>query len=175
MLCQVSDYSGVRSRTMFEPDAETMPAGERAAWQSERLRALVDRLLAADGPQARLLREAGVTSGDGLSVADLPHLPTTVKRDLWDNYPFGMVMVPRDDVVAVHGSSGTGGRPTLVAYTRDDLKLWARMCARALGCAGATASSVVHNAYGYGLFTGGLGIHRARSNPARRSCRCRAG
>jgi phenylacetate-CoA ligase len=71
-----------------------------------------------------------------------------------------MVTVPRDEVVAVHGSSGTGGRPTLVAYTAGDLKLWARMCARALGCAGATASSVVHNAYGYGLFTGGLGIHQ---------------
>jgi phenylacetate-CoA ligase len=68
--------------------------------------------------------------------------------------------VPRQDVVAVHGSSGTGGRPTLVAYTRDDLRLWARMCARALAAAGATPASLVHNAYGYGLFTGGLGIHQ---------------
>jgi phenylacetate-coenzyme A ligase PaaK-like adenylate-forming protein len=70
------------------------------------------------------------------------------------------VTVPMTEVVAVHGSSGTGGRPTLVAYTRDDLTLWSRMCARALGCAGATAASIVHNAYGYGLFTGGLGIHQ---------------
>jgi phenylacetate-coenzyme A ligase PaaK-like adenylate-forming protein len=84
----------------------------------------------------------------------------TTKQDLWDAYPFGMLAVPRSQVIAVHGSSGTGGRPTLVAYTRDDLKLWARMCARALGCAGGTPDSVVHNAYGYGLFTGGLGIHQ---------------
>jgi phenylacetate-coenzyme A ligase PaaK-like adenylate-forming protein len=145
---------------MFEPEAETMPSEVRASLQGERLCALVDRLLAADGPQARLLRAAGVSSGDGLTVADLPGLPMTTKQDLWDSYPFGMVSVPRDEVVAVHGSSGTGGRPTLVAYTRRDLKLWARMCARALGCAGATASSLVHNAYGYGLFTGGQGIHQ---------------
>jgi phenylacetate-coenzyme A ligase PaaK-like adenylate-forming protein len=148
------------SRTMFEPDAETMPPARRAELQSERLRALVDRLLAAGGPQAGRLRQANVTSGDRLSLADLPRLPTTAKQDLWDAYPFGLVTVPMDEVVAVHGSSGTGGRPTLVAYTRDDLRLWARMCARSLGCAGATAASIVHNAYGYGLFTGGLGIHQ---------------
>ncbi|HEY2575672.1 MAG TPA: phenylacetate--CoA ligase [Streptosporangiaceae bacterium] len=148
------------SRTMFEPEAETMPAGQRAGLQGERLRALVDRLLAAAGPQAALLRQANVTSGDGLSLADLPRLPMTAKQDLWDAYPFGMVTVPMDEVAAVHGSSGTGGRPTLVAYTKGDLKLWARMCARSLGCAGATAASIVHNAYGYGLFTGGLGIHQ---------------
>jgi phenylacetate-coenzyme A ligase PaaK-like adenylate-forming protein len=148
------------SRTMFEPDAETMPARQRAELQGERLRALVGRLLAAGGPQAALLRQANVTSGTGLRLADLPRLPMTAKQDLWDAYPFGMVTVPMSEVVAVHGSSGTGGRPTLVAYTKDDLKLWARMCARSLGCAGATAASIVHNAYGYGLFTGGLGIHQ---------------
>src|SRR5579859_6095852 len=148
------------SRTMFEPDAETMPARQRAELQGERLRALVGRLLAAGGPQAALLRQANVTSGAGLRLADLPRLPMTAKQDLWDAYPFGMVTVPMSEVVAVHGSRGTGGRPTLVAYTKDDLKLWARMCARSLGCAGATAASIVHNAYGYGLFTGGLGIHQ---------------
>jgi phenylacetate-CoA ligase len=137
-----------------------MPAAELARLQSERLAALVDRLLAAGGTQARRLKEAGVAGGDGLTVADLPRLPFTVKQDLWDGYPFGMLAVPREQVVAIHGSSGTGGRPTLVAYTRDDLRLWARMCARSLGCAGASAGSLVHNAYGYGLFTGGLGIHQ---------------
>jgi phenylacetate-coenzyme A ligase PaaK-like adenylate-forming protein len=137
-----------------------MPAADRARLQASRLAALVDRLLAAGGLQARRLREAGVTSGDGLSLDDLPRLPMTVKQDLWDSYPLGMLAVPSAEVVAVHGSSGTGGRPTLVAYTRGDLRLWSRMCARALGCAGATAASVVHNAYGYGLFTGGLGIHQ---------------
>jgi phenylacetate-CoA ligase len=145
---------------MFEPEAETMPAAERARLQDERLRNLVGRLLDAGGPQARRLRAAGVQRGDRLGLADLPRLPMTEKTDLWDAYPFGLLAVPMSEVVAVHGSSGTGGRPTLVAYTRADLRLWARMCARALGCAGATADSVVHNAYGYGLFTGGLGIHQ---------------
>ena len=137
-----------------------MPPAERGRLQARRLRGLIDRLLAAGGVQASRLKQAGVTSGDGLTLNDLPRLPATTKQDLWDGYPFGMLAVPRSEVVAVHGSSGTGGRPTLVAYTRADLKLWARMCARALGCAGATSGSIVHNAYGYGLFTGGLGIHQ---------------
>jgi phenylacetate-coenzyme A ligase PaaK-like adenylate-forming protein len=160
MLDQVTECSGTTSQTMFEPAAETMPAAQRVRLQGERLSGLVDRLLAAGGPQARRLREAGVQPGDRLGLADLPRLPMTEKKELWDAYPFGLLAVPMSEVVAVHGSSGTGGRPTLVAYTRADLRLWARMCARALGCAGATAGSLVHNAYGYGLFTGGLGIHQ---------------
>ncbi|HWG63707.1 MAG TPA: phenylacetate--CoA ligase [Streptosporangiaceae bacterium] len=145
---------------MFEPDAEAMPAEQRAALQSRRLRALVDRLLATDGLQSKRLAAAGVTGGGDVSLADLPKLPVTVKSDLWGEYPFGMLGVPRSDVVAFHGSSGTGGRPTLVGYTRADLQLWSRMCARALAAAGATTTSLIHNAYGYGLFTGGLGIHQ---------------
>ncbi len=146
---------------MFEPDAEAMPHEQRDQLQLTRLRGLVDRLLSLDGVQAARLRAAGVEAGGDVSaLADLPRLPMTVKSDLWEAYPFGMVGVPAADVVAVHGSSGTGGRPTLVAYTRADLALWARMCARALAAAGATRASTVHNAYGYGLFTGGIGIHQ---------------
>ncbi|HUA28800.1 MAG TPA: phenylacetate--CoA ligase [Streptosporangiaceae bacterium] len=145
---------------MFEPDAESMPPERLVSLQRERLRGLVDRLLAADGIQAARLEEAGVTAGRDVTLDDLPRLPTTVKADLWHGYPFGMFAVPQADVVALHGSSGTGGRPTLVGYTRDDLRLWARMCARALAAAGAGPASIVHNAYGYGLFTGGLGIHQ---------------
>jgi phenylacetate-CoA ligase len=145
---------------MFEPEAESMPEDERAALQQARLRGLIDRLLAAGGTQGRRLADAGLTSGADAALADLPRLPVTSKSDMWSEYPFGMLAVPLSEVVAVHGSSGTGGRPTLVAYTRADLRLWARMCARALAAAGATADSVVHNAYGYGLFTGGLGIHQ---------------
>jgi phenylacetate-coenzyme A ligase PaaK-like adenylate-forming protein len=145
---------------MFDPVAEAMPAEELAILQQGRLRALVDRLLTLRGVQAQRLRAAGVTGGDDVTLADLPRLPMTAKTDLWESYPYGMLGVPLDDVVAVHGSSGTGGRPTLVAYTRADLELWARMCARALAAAGATPASTVHNAYGYGLFTGGLGIHQ---------------
>jgi len=145
---------------MFEPDAESMPHEQRAALQTDRLRGLIDRLLAAGGTQAARLGQAGVTGGGDARLDDLARLPTTSKQDLWDGYPFGMLAVPRDEVVVVHGSSGTGGRPTLVSYSRGDIALWARMCARALAAAGAGPGTIVHNAYGYGLFTGGLGIHQ---------------
>ncbi|MFC6930243.1 phenylacetate--CoA ligase family protein [Actinomadura yumaensis] len=145
---------------MFDPKAEAMSPDERAALQRHRLWGLVDRLIAAGGTQGARLKEAGVGGGADVHLADLRRLPFTTKRDLWDEYPFGMLAVPRDQVAAVHGSSGTRGRPTLVAYTRADLDLWAAMCARSLACAGAGPGSVVHNAYGYGLFTGGIGIHQ---------------
>src|SRR5580658_4809648 len=145
---------------MFEPAAESMPAEQLAGLQTERLRELVDRLIALGGVQGTRLTDAGIAAGADVNLATMSRLPTTTKADLWAAYPFGLLAVPREDVVAVHGSSGTGGRPTLVAYTRNDLKLWARMCARALAAAGATPASLVHNAYGYGLFTGGLGIHQ---------------
>ena len=145
---------------IFEPDAESIPAEALAALQADRLRSLIDRLIAVGGVQGSRLREAGVESGRDVTLADLPRLPMTAKADLWDGYPFGLLAVPRSEVVTVHGSSGTGGRPTLVAYTRGDLRLWARMCARAMAGAGAAADSIVHNAYGYGLFTGGIGIHQ---------------
>jgi phenylacetate-coenzyme A ligase PaaK-like adenylate-forming protein len=145
---------------MFEPDAESMSAEQLTLLQQDRLRGLIERLLAADGVQAGRLKEAGVNAGADVTLEDLPRLPTTVKEDLWHGYPFGMFAVPLADVVTLHGSSGTGGRPTLVGYTRGDLRLWAQMCARALAAAGARPTSIVHNAYGYGLFTGGLGIHQ---------------
>ena len=145
---------------MFDRVAETMSRDERSMLQTQRLRALVDRLLSLDGLQGHRLRQAGVDSAAELTPEDLPRLPFTTKADLWDNYPLGLLAVPPEDVVAVHGSSGTGGRPTLVGYTRADLDVWAQMCARSLGCGGATKASVVHNAYGYGLFTGGAGLHQ---------------
>lgn len=145
---------------MYDGQAQTMSRDERAVLQEKRLRGLLDRLLKIDGVQGRRLRDAGVVSGDDVTLDDLARLPTLGKQDLWDHYPWGLVSVPMRDVVAVHGSSGTGGRPTLVAYTRADLELWGRMCARSLACAGATDGSLVHNAYGYGLFTGGIGIHQ---------------
>jgi phenylacetate-coenzyme A ligase PaaK-like adenylate-forming protein len=145
---------------MFEPGAEAMDPERLAGLQQERLRALIDRLLAAGGVLGQRLKRAGVTGGADVALADLARLPTSGKSDMWESYPFGLILVPMSEVVAVHGSSGTGGRPTLVAYTRADLRLWARMCARALAAAGAGPGSIVHNAYGYGLFTGGLGIHQ---------------
>ena len=145
---------------MFEPEAESMPAEQLAELQEYRLQGLVDRLLAADGVLGGRLRLAGVDRGRDIGLDDLPRLPLAEKKDLWGAYPFGLLGVDRTEVVVFHGSSGTGGRPTLVGYTRRDLDLWARMCARALAAAGADAGSLIHNAYGYGLFTGGLGIHQ---------------
>jgi phenylacetate-CoA ligase len=146
------------SAPVFDP-AETMSVDERTALQTGRLRDLVDRLLATDGVLGRRLRAAGVDSGAGLGLADLPRLPLTTKADLWEHYPLGLLAVPAEEVTCVHGSSGTGGRPTLVAYTAGDVALWANVMARSLAGAGATSASIIHNAYGYGLFTGGLGVH----------------
>jgi len=140
--------------------AESISVDERAARQTQRLRSLVDRLLDVDGGlQAERLRAAGVTSGTGLTLDDLRRLPMVVKADLWDSYPLGMLAVPIEECVVVHGSSGTSGRPTLVAYTSNDVDLWAHVVARGLVGAGAHPGTMIHNAYGYGLFTGGLGIH----------------
>lgn len=144
---------------LVEPDAEGTDPARRRELQEQRLRGLVDRLLAAGGLQARRLVDAGVRAGADVSLDDIHRLPTVTKRDLWDHYPEGLRAVPVEDVVCVHGSSGTGGRPTLVPYTAADVDVWAQVMARALGGAGATRRSLVHNAYGYGLFTGGLGVH----------------
>lgn len=144
---------------MIFDKAESMSVDERTALQTRRLRELVDKLLAVGGEQGRRLRAGGVDAGAGLELSDISRLPTLTKTDLWESYPFGMLAVPLDDCVCVHGSSGTGGRPTLVAYTDADIDLWAHVMARSLAGAGATRESIVHNAYGYGLFTGGLGVH----------------
>jgi phenylacetate-CoA ligase len=144
---------------LTEPDAEGIAPQRRRIVQERRLRALVDRLLAADGLQAERLRAAGVTSGVEVDLAALARLPMVTKADLWQSYPTGLRAVDDDQIVCVHGSSGTGGRPTLVPYTAQDIDIWAQVMARALGGAGATRRSIVHNAYGYGLFTGGIGVH----------------
>src|SRR6266702_4676936 len=128
---------------MSEPDAESMPADQRAVLQAGRLRALIDRLLAAGGLQAGRLAAAGVTSGADVPLEGLSSLPTTAKRDLWEAYPFGLLAVPRDQVVAVHGSSGTGGRPTLVSYSRADIALWSKMCALVVPVSGGMTARQV--------------------------------
>jgi phenylacetate-CoA ligase len=105
------------------------------------------------------MEAAGVKPDDIKSLADLAKLPFTVKDDLRDNYPFGLFTVPMEEVVRVHASSGTTGKSTVVGYTAKDIETWADIMARALVCAGATKGDMIHNAYGYGLFTGGLGAH----------------
>ncbi len=102
---------------------------------------------------------AGVHPDDIKDLADLAKLPFTAKADLRQNYPFGMFAVPREQVIRLHASSGTTGKPTVVGYTRDDIDTWATVAARSIRAAGGRAGHIIHNAYGYGLFTGGLGVH----------------
>ena len=107
----------------------------------------------------RAFESAGVTPDDCETLADLARFPLTTKLDLRDNYPFGMFAVPRPEVRRIHASSGTTGRPTVVGYTQDDLDVWADLMARSIRAAGGRPGDMVHVAYGYGLFTGGLGAH----------------
>jgi phenylacetate-CoA ligase len=140
---------------------ETAPRDRLEALQLERLRATVARLLEHVAPMRERLHAAGVLdAADVRSLADLRSLPFTVKADLREHYPFGLLAVPRERLVRVHASSGTGGKPTVVGYTASDLGVWTEVMARCMAMAGVRAGMVVHNAYGYGLFTGGLGFHQ---------------
>ncbi len=139
--------------------AETMPRDELAALQLTRLQTLTRRVYERVPFYRAAFDAAGVRPDQIRSLDDLRRLPHTRKTDLRDHYPFGLVAVPMDQVVRVHASSGTTGKPTVVAYTRADLGVWAEVCARCLAASGARSGDVFHNAYGYGLFTGGLGMH----------------
>jgi len=133
---------------------------ELRALQLERLRATVGRLLASPSPLGARLRDAGVAAAEDIgSLDDLARLPFTEKADLREHYPFGLLAVPRERLARVHASSGTGGKPTVVGYTHGDLDVWAEVMARCMATAGVRPGMLVHNANGYGLFTGGLGFH----------------
>ncbi len=127
--------------------------------QTRRLRWTVRHAYANVAHYRAAFDAAGVHPDDIMDLADLARLPFTAKADLRDNYPFGMFAVPREEVARVHASSGTTGKPTVVGYTRDDLDMWADVMARSIRAAGGRRGHVLHNAYGYGLFTGGLGAH----------------
>ena len=103
--------------------------------------------------------DAGVHPDDLRQLSDLSKFPFTYKNDLRTNYPFGLFAVPRDQIIRVHASSGTTGKPTVVGYTKNDIDMWSNMVARSIRASGTSAGDVVHIAYGYGLFTGGLGAH----------------
>jgi phenylacetate-CoA ligase len=138
---------------------ECMEPEEKERLQLAKLQATVKRVYQKVPHYRRALQERGIGPEDICSLADLKQLPFTVKQDLRDNYPFGMFAVPKSEIVRIHASSGTTGKPTVVAYTRSDLDNWAELVARSLVCAGATHEDTVQVAYGYGLFTGGLGAH----------------
>ncbi len=145
---------------IWNREAETLSRDRLASMQLERVRKTVQRVLDCVPPLSRRLRDEGVRSGaDIASLADMRRLPFTRKSDLRDHYPYGLFAVPRDQVQRIHASSGTRGKPTVVGYTRGDLDVWSEVMARSLALAGVQPGMVVHNAYGYGLFTGGLGFH----------------
>jgi phenylacetate-CoA ligase len=142
----------------FQRAEETTPPKERAAFQGERLGALVRRLKAADSDYWRQ-KLSGVDSESVKGIDDIALLPFTSKAEMRDTYPFGMLAMPLEETVRIHASSGTRGKPTVVAYTAHDIDVFAEVNARAIACAGGQADDVLHVAYGYGLFTGGLGLH----------------
>jgi phenylacetate-CoA ligase len=144
---------------MFDRAAETMARDELEALQLRRLQATVARAYAKVRHVRQKLDAAGVKPEQIKTLADLARIPFAVKADLRDNYPFGLFAVPREQVIRLHASSGTTGKATIVGYTRADLDLWSDLMARSLACMGARPGDVFHNAYGYGLFTGGLGFH----------------
>jgi len=127
--------------------------------QSSQLTAMIERLYNNVPFYRNKLKEAGVEPGDIRSVDQLKQLPFTTKTDLRDNYPFGLFTVPQQDVVRIHASSGTTGKPTVVGYTKHDIEIWAEVVARGLTMAGIHSGDTIQISYGYGAFTGGLGLH----------------
>jgi len=138
---------------------ETASRDELESLQLTRMRASLRRAYEHVTHYREAFDRAGVHPEDLRTLADLGRFPFTVKSDLRDNYPFGMFAVPRRDVARLHASSGTTGKPTVVGYTRNDIDTWATVMARSIRAAGGRAGDIVHVAYGYGLFTGGLGAH----------------
>jgi phenylacetate-CoA ligase len=143
----------------FDREAELMPRAALDKLQLRRLRATVKEAYAKVPLHRTRMQAAGIEPRDLRSLDDLGRLPFTLKSDLRDHYPFGLFARPRAALARLHASSGTTGKPTVVGYTLQDIATWASLMARSLACAGVRPGDVVHNAYGYGLFTGGLGAH----------------
>jgi phenylacetate-CoA ligase len=144
---------------LFDEEFETLPREALEALQLKRLVTTAERVYATVSFYKKKFDEAGIRPSEIKSLKDLRRLPLTTKIDLRDNYPFGLFAVPMEQVVRIHASSGTTGKPTVVGYTRRDIDTWAGLMARSLAAAGAHKNDIIHNAYGYGLFTGGLGVH----------------
>ena len=138
---------------------ECMPRSELAKLQVERLQKRLREVYEKVPFYRQAMKERGVSPESVKSFADVARLPFTTKSDFRDNYPFGLLAVPLDQVVRLHASSGTTGKPIVAAYTQNDIGTWAEVMARTLAAGGTTKDDIVQNAYGYGLFTGGLGIH----------------
>jgi phenylacetate-CoA ligase len=146
-------------RTFLHPDLETLPRERLAHLQLQRLQATVANAYEHVPLVHQRLHDAGMKPADVRSLDDLQRLPFTKKTDLRDEYPFGLFARPTAELARLHASSGTTGKPTVVGYTLEDISTWADLMARSMYSAGARRGDIVHNAYGYGLFTGGLGAH----------------
>ncbi|HNY72625.1 MAG TPA: phenylacetate--CoA ligase [Syntrophales bacterium] len=144
---------------IYNEEFETLPREALEALQLKRLQQVVQRVYHTVGFYKRTFDAAGATPDDIRTISDLQRLPFTTKQDLRDNYPFGLFAVPMSSVVRLHASSGTTGRSTVVGYTHRDIETWSELVARCFVAAGLTKNDIIHNAYGYGLFTGGLGAH----------------
>jgi len=155
----MASAAGPGESFMFDRAAETMARADLDALQLRRLQQTVERAYAKVPPVRKKLDAAGVRPDQIKSLGDIARIPFAVKTDLRDNFPFGLFAVPRENLLRLHASSGTTGKPTVVGYTRSDLDLWSDLMARSLACMGARPGDVFHNAFGYGLFTGGLGFH----------------
>ncbi|MCK5836437.1 MAG: phenylacetate--CoA ligase [Desulfobacula sp.] len=144
---------------IYNINFETMPREGIEAIQLKRLQATIERIYVTVPFYKKVFDNAGIKPADIKSLEDLQRLPFTTKLDLRDNYPYDMFAVPMENIVRIHASSGTTGKPTVVGYTKRDLDTWAELMARSFAAAGGTSGDIIHNAFGYGLFTGGLGVH----------------
>ncbi len=143
----------------YNEDFETLPRPALEALQLKRLKAVAERVYKNVPFYRQSFDKAGIKPDDIRALEDLRRLPFTFKQDMRDSYPYGLFAVEMDDIVRIHASSGTTGKPTVVGYTRRDIENWSELMARSFVAAGAHKGDIIHNAYGYGLFTGGLGAH----------------
>lgn len=144
---------------MFNEEREAMPQAEREELQLSLLQNTLDRLYNNNEYYKQLFDEMNLNIKDIKSLDDVEKLPFLTKETIREQYPYGLFATPQEDIIRLHASSGTSGKPTLTAYTRNDIEVWSEIIARSIVAAGGRQSGVLHNAYGYGLFTGGLGLH----------------
>ncbi len=148
----------------FNEEIETLPRQALEALQLKRLQGMLERMVASVPFYRETFAKQGISPGDVKSLDDLRRLPFTLKQDMRNSYPYGLFASKMEDIVRIHASSGTTGKPTVVGYTQKDINTWTELMARSFVAAGAHKGDIIHNAYGYGLFTGGLGAHYGAEN-----------
>ncbi|TFG90963.1 MAG: phenylacetate--CoA ligase, partial [Syntrophobacterales bacterium] len=148
----------------FNEEIETLPRQALEALQLKRLQGMLERVVANVPFYRETFANEGICPGDVKSLDDLHRLPFTLKQDMRNSYPYGLFASKMEDIVRIHASSGTTGKPTVVGYTQKDINTWTELMARSFVAAGAHKGDIIHNAYGYGLFTGGLGAHYGAEN-----------